>query len=100
MTRSDGSGMPVECRHCHIPVVDTEIGLMHLDSQGRLAGWLCPPQYMTLATRPDPLDSMPPPSTPSPAELAKPLQSTRELTPVPAVSKRRHVPDPPPQLPY
>jgi len=85
VTEPGRSGGPVGCRHCGIPVVNTVIGLMHLDPQGQLAGWLCPPQYMTLAALPEPLD---------------PPRSSREVTPVPPAPQRRHVPDPPPQLPY
>ncbi|HEX6076783.1 MAG TPA: hypothetical protein VFZ32_16145 [Micromonosporaceae bacterium] len=83
---------PTLCVHCRHPTVDTDIGLTHLDSRGHLAGWLCPPPQMTLATWParqsDPVPPAPEPRPP------------RDVTPVPPIPRRRHIPEPPPQLPY
>jgi len=71
--------------------VDTDLGPTHLDSRGNLAGWLCPLPHMTLATVRAQRAGLTSPA---------PQPGPREVTPVPPVPKRRHVPSPPPQLPY
>ncbi|HEX2417780.1 MAG TPA: hypothetical protein VHJ83_06610 [Micromonosporaceae bacterium] len=92
---------PAPCRHCRIPVVDTDTGATHLDSYGNLAGWLCPLPHMTLAAHPgDPaLPSTPVTAEPVP-EHPQPPRPPRDVTPVPSASQRRHVPGPPTPVPY
>jgi len=59
-------GLPVPCAHCGGPIVATEIGWTHTDaSADQIAGWLCPPPHMTLAT-----------PTATPAETVAPSPDT------------------------
>ncbi len=79
---------PQPCITCHQPVVDSEVGWIHLPgTAGESTGWQCPPPHMRLAT-PNPLAvdvaQGQQPSPPAPP----PTPSTDESQPPPAPARR------------